>query len=242
VADHKVEMSAAGRVLRYRDESLLFRSLGSVLASDNAAAETWALILEFGNRRWAFGLPALVGEYELIRRPVDPLLSQFGHVAASSTLDDGRLVLVLSIAGLIRRSDFGAIAKPVQVSNARLRKRVLVVDDSPTIRDVVSEILADHGLEVKLAANGEEAIAMVEALSPDLVLTDLEMPVMDGFELLRRIRARWRQLPVVLLTTRGSAEDRRQATTLGADAYLVKSKFEESTLMDTVKRFFGALG
>jgi two-component system chemotaxis sensor kinase CheA/two-component system sensor histidine kinase and response regulator WspE len=239
IADSVVDGVAGGKVLRFRDESIPLRSLAGVVAAEDPGGEAWALVIEHASRRWAFGIQRLVGEYDLLRRPVDGLLAHFQHIAASAALDDGRLVLLLSMSGLLRRTEAGVAVRSAAAVPNRARKRVLVVDDSPTVREVVSEILADGGLEVKVAADGRIAWQMLEEELPDLVMTDLEMPVMDGFELLQRIRARWKHLPVVMLTTRGSAEDRRQATALGADAYLVKSTFEEATLMDTVRRFFG---
>src|SRR5262249_27034064 len=161
-------------------------------------------------------LPELIGEFELLRRPVDSLVSRFGHVAASATLDDGRLVLILAINGLIRLGEEGTSTRLATAPRVRSRRQILVVDDSLTVVDVLSEILADAGFEVVKAANGQEALASIEASMPDLVVSDVEMPILGGFELLERIRARWAHLPVVMLTTRGSTEDRRKALALGA--------------------------
>ena len=112
-----------------------------------------------------------------------------------------------------------------------------MVDDSPVVRDLVVSLLEAAGLEVGSADAGESGLRAIEQGGFDLVLCDIEMPGIDGLELLRRIRLRSDHLPVVMLTTRGSAEDRRRAAELGADAYLVKSEFQERTLLDTVRRF-----
>ena len=93
------------------------------------------------------------------------------------------------------------------------------------------------GIDVAMAEDGAAALRAMELLVPDLVLSDVEMPGMDGLELLRRIRTKNQLLPIVMLTTRGSAEDKKAAAELGANAYLVKSEFEGRKLLDAVSRF-----
>jgi two-component system chemotaxis sensor kinase CheA len=97
--------------------------------------------------------------------------------------------------------------------------------------------LRGAGFEVHTAVDGSAALMVMQSMVPDAVVADVEMPIMDGFELLRRIRISWPQLPVIMLTTRASPEDRRHAVSLGANAHLVKSGFQEATLLQTVRRF-----
>jgi CheY-like chemotaxis protein/HPt (histidine-containing phosphotransfer) domain-containing protein len=120
---------------------------------------------------------------------------------------------------------------------AKPRHRVLVVDDSPIVCELVSELLMSEGLDVEIAHDGAEALSALDARLPDLVLSDVEMPTMDGFSLLERTRQRAKNLPFVLLTTRSSPQDRHRAATLGASAYLIKSDFENGILLSTVSRF-----
>jgi CheY-like chemotaxis protein len=114
---------------------------------------------------------------------------------------------------------------------------VLVVDDSLVVCQVVEEILVSAGFAVELAHDGSAALAAVREREPDLVLSDVEMPKMGGLELLTEIRKRTQRLPVIMLTTRGSAEDRKSATALGANAYLLKTGFKGDDLLDVVLRF-----
>jgi CheY-like chemotaxis protein len=102
---------------------------------------------------------------------------------------------------------------------------------------VVEEILVSAGFAVELAHDGSAALAAVREREPDLVLSDVEMPKMGGLELLTEIRKRTQRLPVIMLTTRGSAEDRKSATALGANAYLLKTGFKGDDLLDVVLRF-----
>lgn len=238
--DHPVEASDGRRFIRYRGEPIPLRPLASVLREPESAAPCErAVVMQGNHHRWAFGIPDLVGEFDLIRRPVDALVSRFGHIAASATLDDGRLVLVLGVNGLIRLAELGTVTR-AQSGRVRTKRMVLVVDDSPVVADVVTEILSDAGYEIVRASTGQEALAIIEESAPDLVLSDVEMPIMGGFELLERVRGRWPNLPVIMLTTRGGSDDRRRASALGANAYLVKSSFEETLLVDAVRRFLPA--
>jgi CheY-like chemotaxis protein len=161
-------------------------------------------------------------------------------MTASSVLDDGRVVLWPAIPSLLRglRARTRAIVQPAR---GRRRRRVLVVEDSPVVREMVTSILTTADFDTVAAVDGEDATTLLAGGPPDLIISDVEMPRCDGFELLRRVRERWPRLPMVMLTTRGSDEDRRRAATLGADAYLIKAEFEQTRLIDTVSRLIGDL-
>jgi CheY-like chemotaxis protein len=233
---HSAEQVVGGEVVRYRDQAIPLRSLSAAVAHQREA-EPWALILD-GEPRWALTVPALLGDHELVRQPIDRLLHSLQHIGASATLDDGRMVLLVTLAGLLRQTE--GIQPKHKASGSRpaaRRVRALVVDDSEVIRDLVAQILRASGLEVETAPEGRSALALIEARPPDIVIADVEMPIMNGFELLEQIRARTQKLPVVLLTSRGSPEDRRRAATLGANAHLIKSGFGEASLLETIRRF-----
>jgi two-component system chemotaxis sensor kinase CheA len=119
-----------------------------------------------------------------------------------------------------------------------VRKRILIADDSLTTRTLEKSILEFAGYEVVTAADGEEAWRLLQERSADLVVSDVEMPHLDGFGLTRTIRgsARFRNLPVVLVSRRESDEDKARGLEAGADAYLEKSTFDQQTLLDTLAR------
>jgi len=236
LGDEVVVAVAGGRALRRPEGFIPLRSLSGVLGAP-ATDEQWVVVLESAGHLWAFLAAGVLGEYDLLRRPVDGFVGQCGPIAASSVLDDGRLVLLLRPGGLLRRSE-SAVARGPRPGRPR-RRRVLVVDDSPVVRDLVTTLLEAAGLEVTAADAGDRALKLIEDGPFDLVLADIEMPGIDGLELLRLLRLRSDHLPVVMLTTRGSAEDKRRAAELGADAYLVKSEFKETVLLETVRRFIG---
>ena len=233
IASAMLESVGATPLLRYRGEGIPFLPL-PLFRGD--AESTRAAIVTHGGHRWAISLPEVVGDVELLRVPVDAAVAALGPFAASGTLDDGRLVLVVSLDALL--------SHPRQLTHfARLpsrdrgRRRVLVVDDSPIVRDLLQELLSSVGLEVRVAGDGAAALASLTDNPVDLIVCDVEMPVMDGFELLRRLRERAERVPVVMVTTRGTVSDRAMAASLGADALIVKSEFENAHLLETVRRF-----
>ena len=228
-----VESVGSTPLLRYQGEGIPFLPLPLFRGS---ADSTRAAIVTHAGRRWAISLPEVVGDVELLRVPVDAAVASLGPFAASGTLDDGRLVLVVSLDALLARPrQLAEIARTVV--RERSRRRVLVVDDSPIVRDLLSELLSSVGLTVRVAGDGAAALQQLADDPVDLIVCDVEMPVMDGFELLRRLRERAERVPVVMVTTRGSLSDRAMAASLGADALIVKSEFENAHLLETVRRF-----
>jgi CheY-like chemotaxis protein len=209
------------------------------LLGEQATDEPWVLLVSAGGRRAALAVPEIAGEHDLLRQPLDRALAGNAHLGGSATLDDGRLVLLLALGGLLRRRG-GTFVTAARSTPERRRQSVLVVEDSEVIRELVADILRGAGLDVRTAEDGQQAVNALDERVPDVILSDVEMPVMDGFQLLKHVRGRWAQLPVIMLTTRGSDEDRKLAASLGANAHLIKSGFQEELLLETVRRFLDA--
>jgi chemotaxis protein histidine kinase CheA len=237
---------AGGLAIRHGEGWAPLRRLDMVLglAGDGGGAvapisdDTPALVIDAQGRRHVFAVERVEGDRDLLRRPADALVGHGGTITASSVLDDGRVALWPSVPALVRGVR-GRVRRPAAAAAARRTRRVLVVDDSPVVRDLVASILRTAGLVADTAIDGEAAWLEIDRAPPDLILSDVEMPRLDGFELLRRVRERWPHLPVVMLTTRGSEQDRRRAVSLGANAYLVKAEFEEGRLVAAVNRLIG---
>lgn len=211
-------------------------SLAGLLGIAETGGESIAICCTRGARRHALASPALLGEYELFRLPLGPTLASVGPASASAMMDDGRLVLLVEPSALLgnrRRNE----ARFVPRASSRARPRVLVVEDSTIVRELLVELLAAGELEVESDEDGQAALDRLDRASFDLVVTDIEMPRVDGFELLTRIRERHGDLPVIVASTRASQVDRQRAVALGADAYIVKSEFTEHGLFDTIARF-----
>jgi chemotaxis protein histidine kinase CheA len=228
-----------GNAIRFGGQLVPVRSVSRALGSTRELEEPITLVLQLGDKTFAARVSRIVGEQDLLRRPADPLLSGAFGIGASAHLDDGRLVLLWDLAYLERTlgksREIPLAAEPERAPKAR--SRVLVVDDSPVVTSLVSELLSSVGLVVEVARDGRQALVAIDREVPSLVLSDLEMPNMGGFELLHAIRTRSQDLPVVMLTTRGSTEDRQRAASLGASAYVLKSGFQSDVLLDVVSRF-----
>ena len=197
-------------------------------------------------RQYAFRVRALVGQRDVVVKGLSRLLPRLDVVAGASVEPDGSIVLVLDVAGLIDRArqtrrhvEAAAAARPVDVPVARAK--LLVVDDALTVRELQRSILERGGYEVVTAADGVDALAVLADTTVDLVLTDVEMPRMDGFALTEAIRAHETSsnVPVLILTSRTSEEDRQRGMDAGADGYIVKSAFNEAALLSAVERLLG---
>ncbi|HRI54461.1 MAG TPA: response regulator, partial [Pseudomonadota bacterium] len=199
------------------------------------------LILSTGAQRWAFALEAVLGEFELIRKPCDPLLVACLGFAASAMLDDGRLVLYLNPAELVQRAQSSTSSTSSYPPPVRSR-RVLVVDDSVMIRQLLSLVLGAAGYSVTTADDGRHGLAVCEQGLPDLILCDLDMPEMGGMEMLQKVRARWPKLPVIIFSNHSSPELQQRAQALGVSEYVVKAEYNKESLLHAVERVLGPAG
>jgi two-component system chemotaxis sensor kinase CheA len=202
-----------------------------------------AIVVVHGGRRIAAVCDRLLGQDEVIVKPLGPLLPGARGYLGAAILGDGRIALLLDPASLTRPpSRAGRARAAAATASARLAPKVLVVEDSYTVRELQRSILEAAGYRVETARDGKEAFDRVTSDEEiDLVLTDLDMPEMDGLELTKAIRARPERssLPVVIVTSRGSEDDRRLGVEAGADAYMVKRAYDQHTLLDVVERLVG---
>jgi two-component system chemotaxis sensor kinase CheA len=227
--------------------------LGMSRGAAAAIAEGYVpfVVLGGGDGRVAFIVDGLLGEQDVLVKPLARPLVRVRNVAAATVLGDGKAVPVLNPTDLLksaaRLAAPAAIAAPpvaapatavAPASPAPAPKSVLVVEDSITARMLLKNILESAGYAVKTAVDGVDALTLVRTEPFDLVVSDVEMPRMNGFDLTARIRAdkKLADLPVVLVTALASPEDRERGVEAGADAYLVKSSFDQTNLLDVVQR------
>jgi two-component system chemotaxis sensor kinase CheA len=225
-------------------------SLARVLGTGNGS-EGPAVVVAGLTRSHAFRVDDLVDQRDVVVKGLGELVPRLPAVAGAGVQPDGSILLVLEAAGLIERArrmdsgdrsaeaaDGGAPEAPVP----RQAASILVVDDALTVRELQRSIFENAGYRVKVASDGEEALTKISEERPDLVLTDVQMPRMDGFQLTEAIRgqASLASLPVIILTSRGSDEDRRRGLECGADGYIVKSGFDQAALLHAVERLLGA--
>jgi two-component system chemotaxis sensor kinase CheA len=202
-----------------------------------------ALVIAVGGRRAVVTCDALLGEEEVVVKPLGPLLAGLDGYLGASILGDGRIALLIEPAMLTRKPDLGpGPAGPGATDGPAGASRILVVEDSFTVRELQRSILEAAGYSVATAHDGRDALAVLErdrAIS--LVITDLEMPGLDGIGLTRAIRADILRssLPVVIVTSRAADEDRLRGIEAGADAYMAKRSFDQQALLSTVERLVG---
>jgi two-component system chemotaxis sensor kinase CheA len=216
-------------------------ALPPVQAADNNDAQVMVLILHHGHARMGFAVDQVSGEQEVLAKPLGRLLPRVRHVAGAALFGTGRIVPILSVPDLLQTAAGHAPAtglNPALDTTTIHVKRLLVVDDSITTRTLLQNILESSGYSVKTMPDGVAALAALHAEPFDLVVSDVEMPRMDGFELAKSIRAapNLAELPVILVTARETQDDRERGIDAGANAYIVKSRFEQGNLLDVIGR------
>ena len=200
-----------------------------------------ALVLGGGEQRVAFAVDAVLDEREVLVKRLTRPLSRVRNVAGATTLGSGEVAPILNVHDLLK-SARAATGRPRAVAptppSSAPRKRILVVEDSVTSRALLKGILESAGYTVKTAVDGVEAFNTLRLEQFDLVVSDVEMPRMNGFDLTARIRAERDlvNMPVVLVTALESREDRERGVDVGANAYLVKSSFDQSNLFEALRR------
>jgi two-component system chemotaxis sensor kinase CheA len=240
-------MTLGGRPsIMVAQESIAFCDLAPVLgiAVADLPEVSRALVVEATNGRLAVACEQVVGEQEVVVKPLSPSLGAVPGYLGATILSDGGIVLVLDPAHLVRQAPSVPAFMQAGAAPAEAQMpKVLVVDDQFTVRELQRSILRASGYRVEVACDGCEALGMLSAAGDfDIVVTDLQMPEMNGLELLGAIRADpdRSSLPVIVVTSRGSEEDRKRGAQAGADAYIVKDEFDQQALLDTVKRLVGS--
>jgi two-component system sensor histidine kinase and response regulator WspE len=206
-------------------------------------------VVLFGEREREYGLVVdrFVGEQDLVVRPLDSRLGKVPNISAAAVLEDGAPVLIVEIddlsrsihkllqAGRLRRAD-----RPTDREQLS-RKRILVVDDSITVREVQRQLLAAHGYEVEVGVDGMDGWNVMRQGEFDLVISDIDMPHLDGLSLVRLIKGdpQLRATPVIIVSYKDEQKYRLAGLEAGADYYLTKSSFHDETLLEAVQDLIG---
>lgn len=203
-----------------------------------------AMILGGEDHQVAFLVDEVIGEQPVVIKPLGSILRRAPNFAAGTILPNGRVALVLNAAELLssaRQAPKLADAAPAAPERPPRPRKVLVVDDAIATRELERSILAAAGYEVQVAIDGLDALEKLRGDSFDLIVADVEMPRMDGFALTAALRAdeRYTDVPVVIVTAHETDEDRRRGIEVGAQAYIVKSAFDQENLLATIKQLIG---
>jgi chemosensory pili system protein ChpA (sensor histidine kinase/response regulator) len=221
---------------KYRFQHLgSFVGLGATRLPDLDVSMSVVLI-RAGEHSTALVTDELVGSREIVVKSLGPQISAIRGIAGATILGDGRIVLILDMGSLVR-SEWRARPTETAVLDQRDRRTfALVVDDSITVRRVTQRLLERNGMRVLTAKDGVDAVSLLQENLPDIILLDIEMPRMDGYEVAAHVRndPRLKHIPIVMITSRVSEKHRARAIELGVDDYLGKP-YQESQLLDAIE-------
>lgn len=176
---------------------------------------------------------------EVVVKPLERQLSHVAGISAATIMGDGSVMLILDLMALIRNAP-AKVAHTAQPIRSSKRPTILVVDDSVTVRKVTSRFLERQGFDALVAKDGVDAMEMLQELTPDLILLDIEMPRMDGFEVATQVRhnARLRDIPIIMITSRTGEKHRERAMEIGVNDYMGKP-FQENNLLSHIQKWLG---
>ena len=221
---------------KYRFQQLgTFVGLGATRLPETDVSMSVVLI-RAGEHSTALVTDELVGSREIVVKSLGPQISGIRGIAGATILGDGRIVVILDMGSLVR-SEWRARPTDTTVLEQRDRRTfALVVDDSITVRRVTQRLLERNGMRVLTAKDGVDAVSLLQDNLPDIILLDIEMPRMDGYEVAAHVRGdpRLKHIPIVMITSRVSEKHRARAIELGVDDYLGKP-YQESQLLDAIE-------
>jgi two-component system chemotaxis sensor kinase CheA len=218
--------------------------LSSVLGMPDTASSPsllQILVLRAGDRIHAFEVDELFSEQELVLKPLGREVANAHYISGAAVLGSGEIAIILNANDLARAASGRSIRRrrplPVNEQTAVTRRsHILIVDDSITTRTLEKNILETAGFQVEVAVHGQQAWEMLADRTFDLIISDVEMPKMNGLELTRHIKsdARLSRIPLILLTSLQKPEQRAAGLEAGADAYLIKSQFDQGELLQLI--------
>jgi two-component system chemotaxis sensor kinase CheA len=248
LAEEEVGAVENHKTIKFDGQLIPLVGLGEVLgltleeAADDSAEHKYVVVLGAAVNRTGFLVEEILDEQEVLVKSLGRQLARVRNISGATVLGTGQLVPILNVSDLMK-SAARASAAPARtsVSTAKMeakRKSILIAEDSITARTLLKNILESAGYEVTAAVDGAAALAELMTGDYDLLVSDVEMPRMNGFELTAKVRVdeRLADLPVILVTSLDSREDRERGVDAGANAYIVKSSFDQSNLLETVRR------
>lgn len=239
---------------QYSDRHYPVHNLGILVSSEHVLPfeevkdrRPPALLFRSAEASAALQVEAVMGNKEIIVKPISPQFKGVPGISGATVLGDGRVVVVLELAALVR--NIGS-QRQKQIESRALRAarqdthpeqlNIMVIDDSITMRKVTARILERHNIHAITAKDGLDAVAMLQTQVPDLAILDIEMPRMDGFEVIAHVRnqTHLRHLPIIMVTSRSGEKHRERAMHLGANDYLTKP-YQEDQLIESIRNILG---
>ena len=219
-------------------------------AAEQEKATEELFVVLFSNQTGQYGLvvDGFRGEQDLVVRPLDARLGKVPNISAAALLDDGSPVLIADVEDLTRSIEevlkTGRLRRATRHEQAavrKTRKRILVVDDSITVREVQRQLLSNKGYEVETAVDGFDGLEAARAGIFDLIISDIDMPRMNGIDFVRSLKGdeRLHSIPVIIVSYKDREEDRLRGLEAGANYYLTKSSFHDDRLLNVVEELIG---
>jgi two-component system sensor histidine kinase and response regulator WspE len=232
----KVEIVSAQQILDLEEQGSADETL-SIIVVDS-------LVQTYG-----ISVDSLHGIRDLVIQPINPSLGKLKSISAAAIGDDGIPILILDIPDMVLSVDklisgerLKRIEPKIPVEKKIRYKRILVVDDSVTVREVERKILSDHGFQVETAIDGVDAWDKIQKFHYDLIVTDIDMPNMDGIELVAHVKdsQHFKNIPIIVVSYKDNKQDKNKGLDAGADYYLTKSNFHNQTLIDATEDLIGS--
>lgn len=245
VMDKEVVSIEGGHAILINEHPVVIKTLSSVLGISQEPKSSkilTAVILKSDKYTSALEVDEILGEREIVIKPIQDPLSNIKCVSGATLLDRNKIAIVLEPDMLVRVSlNTGSqylIAESADVSKRTESLRILVVDDSITTRTLEKNILESKGYLVTTAVNGQEGWDTLQKQQFSLVITDVNMPIMDGFALTEKIKSsdKYSSMPVIIVTSLGSDAEKARGVEVGADAYIVKNEFESGALLQMIEQ------
>jgi two-component system chemotaxis sensor kinase CheA len=244
ISPDKIRTLEGKKVIRFEGEFVSLGHLANILnieSSESGKGKVNIVILKNLNGKLAVQVDEIIKEQEILFKPLPKNLVKLAFVSGVTISSTGEIIPVLDTKYIFDAIEKGGgkqlAAQSGMKAKKERKKRILVVDDSITSRVLISDILAARGYEVKTAKDGLEAWTMANETPFDLIVSDVEMPRLDGFQLTAKIRQseKLKDLPLVLVTGLEKQEHKEKGIEVGANAYIVKSDFEQQTLLDVIE-------
>lgn len=239
--DEDIVIVGGERQLKVRDSYVPFVKLSNVFGLSGIYEGKLALIVEMSGRRIAYEIEEIIDEIPVVIKPIDEVINESKLFAGATILGSGDIVLILNVGELVRSTaSKGMIFKQESIRKkiGKRKPRILVVEDSLTTRELEVSLLKAAGYEAVGVRDGYEALSMLKSKKFDLVLTDIQMPRMDGYELIRKVKKdeTLKNIPMVVVSSKSSEKDIELGLQAGADAYITKNEFEKENILSIISR------
>ena len=231
-------------VINYEDQPLSIAKLGTLLklsatekSSLGKSNRLFCLVLYVNQEYFCLIVDAFIDRQDIAPKPQSKLLKRVPNIAGATILGDGSVCMILNPADLLHSLKNGTWQPVAHIESTAAKNEILLVEDSIIIRTQMQRLLKSAGYNVTVAEDGLQGLQKVQTQDFDLVLSDVEMPNLNGLEMVAWIRQHISdRLPIVLITTLSSPEDKRRGEQAGANAYLTKGNFDQQVLFDTLKQ------